>query len=107
MEAPQYVIVKRWTLRDGHSESELLDLVRNGIIPHYDRLPGCLGLGLLRIRGTRSYLALQYWESLEAWEVATSADSYSDWFEAYEPVLERWNGMMKFEDEWETEDALG
>ena len=54
----RFVVVRRWVLRQGHSESELLDLVRTHIIPHYNTLPGCLGLGLLRIRGTRSYLAL-------------------------------------------------
>ena len=104
---PQFVIVKRWAIRDDHCESELLDLVREDVAPHYGRLPGCLGLGLLRIRGTRSYLALQYWESREAWKSATSSDSYSEWLDAYEPSLERWNIIMEFEDEWETEDALG
>ena len=104
---PQFVIVKQWALRQGHSKSELLDLAREQIVPHYNRLPGCLGLGLLRIRGTRSYLALQHWESREAWRSATSSDSYSDWLDAYRPTLERWNDMMEFEDEWETEDILG
>ena len=104
---PQFVIVKRWARRQGHSESELLDLVRRHIIPHYDRMPGCLGLGLLRIRGTRSYLALQYWESREIRQSALSSDSYSAWLADYGPTLERWNDMMEFEDEWETEDALG
>ena len=110
---PQFVIVKRWALREGHSESELLDLAREDVAPHYDSLPGCLGLGLLRIRGTRSYLAMQYWESREAWKSATSSDSYSEWLDEpsgsnpYEPSLERWNIIMEFEDEWETEDALG
>ena len=92
-------VVRRWTLRDGRSESELLDLVRYSVIPHYERLPGCLGLGLLRIRGTRSYLALQHWESREARQSAMSSDAYPDWLAAYEPILERWNDMMEFEDE--------
>ena len=100
-------LIKRWALRDGHTESELLDLVRNDVMPHYDRLQGCLGLGLLRIRGTRSYLALQYWESREAWQLAMSSDSYADWLTEYTPILERWNDVMELEDEWETDDALG
>lgn len=104
---PRLVLVKRWALRDGYAESELLDLVRNDVVPRYERLAGCLGLGLLRIRHTRSYLALQHWESREAWQLATSSDSYPAWLAEYAPVLERWNDMMELEDEWETEDALG
>lgn len=101
------VVVRRWTLRDGRSESELLDLVQNRVIPHYDRLPACVGLGLLRIHATRSYLALQHWESRKARQSVMSSDAYADWVDAYEPTLERWNDMMEFEEEWETEDALG
>ena len=104
---PQFVIVKRWAIREGHSESELLDLVREDVAPHYDSLPGCLGLGLLRIRGTRSFFTLQYWESREVRHSAMSSDPYSDWLAEYEPSLERWNIIMEFEAEWEAEDALG
>lgn len=55
----EFITFKRWALRDGQQESELIRLVREEIVPHFERLPGCLGLGLLRIAGTRSYLALQ------------------------------------------------
>ena len=57
----QFITYRRWTLRDGREESELVELVREEIEPHYKKLQGCLSLGLLRIEGTRSYLALQYW----------------------------------------------
>jgi hypothetical protein len=81
-------------------------LVREAILPAYKKLPGCLGLGLLRIEGTRSYLATQYWESRTAFEAATTAESYTIWWSAYLPVLEKWDEMMEFEDEWETVDIL-
>ena len=45
----EFVTFKRWTLRDGREESELVKLVREGIVPHFSKLPGCLRLGLLRI----------------------------------------------------------
>ena len=101
------VVVRRWALREGHNESELLDLVRSSVIPRYDRLAGCLGLGLLRIHGTRSYFALQHWKSREARQSTMSSCAYSRWLDAYGPTLEWWNAMMEFEDEWETADALG
>ena len=103
----EFITFKRWKLRDGRQEAELLEMVRNEIEPHYQQMPGCLGIRLLHILGTRSYLALQYWQDRASWQVATSADDYEVWLEAYQPVLERWDQMMVFEDEWETEDLLG
>jgi hypothetical protein len=103
----EFITFKRWKLQDGQDESELLALVRNEIEPHYQQLLGCLGIGLLHILGTHSYLALQYWESRDAWQAAISADDYPAWLEAYQPALERWGQLMVFEDEWETEDLLG
>ena len=103
---PGFITFKRWTLRDGHQESELLGLVQKDIIPHYEKLPGCLRLGLLRIEGTRAYLALQYWKSREAWQAVTASDAYSAWLEAYKPILERWDKIVALDEEWETEDVL-
>ena len=51
---------------------------------------------------TRSYLALQYWTSRR--EATTSSDDYVDWYRQYEPILERWNKLMSFEEECECED---
>ena len=102
----EFITFKRWKLREGRSESELLALVRNEIEPHYQQLPGCLGIGLLHILGTRSYLALQYWESRDAWQAAVSSDNYAAWLEAYQPALERWEQLMAFEYEWETVNML-
>ena len=102
-----YITFKRWKLREGRDEAELLALVGRDIEPHYLQLPGCLGIGLLRILGTRSYLALQYWVSRDAWQAVISSEDYTAWLKAYQPALERWEQLMVFENEWETENLLG
>ena len=102
----EFITFKRWALRDGQQESELIRLVREEIVPHFERLPGCLGLGLLRIAGTRSYLALQHWENRDTWHATIGSNDYESWYEAYTPTLERWDELMIFEEEWESEDLL-
>ena len=103
----EFITYRRWTLRDGREESELVELVREKIVPHYKKLQGCLRLGLLRIEGTRSYLALQHWESRERWRKTIGSHYYKTWSEDYAPILDRWNDIMAFEDEWDAEDVLG
>jgi quinol monooxygenase YgiN len=102
-----FVTYKRWRLRDGKQEVDLVDLVRNEIVPHYAKLEGPVRLGLHRIRNTPSYLALQQWQSRAAWETTTSSDFYQSWLREYEPILARWDQLMEFEDEWEAEVMLG
>jgi quinol monooxygenase YgiN len=102
-----FTTFKCWALKNGCREDEVTALVREAIIPAYLKLPGCLGLGLLRIEGTQSYLATQSWESRTAYDAALSSETYSNWWSAYLPALERWDAMMTFEDEWETVDVLG
>ena len=104
---PEFITFKRWALRDGREESELLELVHEEIVPHFRKLPGCLRLGLSRIEGTRSYLALQYWESRKRWRETTGSDCYRTWYEEYIPILDRWDEIMVLEEEWDTEDLLG
>jgi hypothetical protein len=103
----EFVTYKRWRLKDGKRESDLVDLVRDEIAPHYARLDGGVRLGLHRIRDTRSYLALQHWPSRAAWQTTTSSDLYTSWFAEYEPILARWDALMAFEDAWEAEVILG
>jgi quinol monooxygenase YgiN len=81
-------------------------LVREAIIPAYRQLPGCLGLGLLRIEGTGSYLATQDWESRETYKAALSMKFYVAWWAAYQPALARWNELVTLEDGWEAVDLL-
>ena len=102
----EFITYKRWTLRHGRDESELVQLVREEIVPHFKTLHGCLGLGLRRIEGTRSYLALQYWESKESWRETTGSEYYRTWYEEYLPVLDRWDQIMAFEQEWDAEELL-
>ena len=87
-----FTTFKRWSLKDG-----FLQLVGLPVRRH---------LGLLRIEGTSSYLATQYWESHAARDTAISSETYSLWWSAYLPALEQWDEMMTFEDEWEVVDVL-
>ncbi|MBV7334798.1 antibiotic biosynthesis monooxygenase [Chloroflexi bacterium TSY] len=100
----EFITFKRWSLNEGRQESELVALIQNEIVPTYQKLPGCISIGLLRIDGTRAYLATQHWESRAARDAATSSAFYQEWFESYKPTLERWDELMTFEDEWESED---
>ena len=100
-----FITFKRWSLRDGAQEGELESLVRGKIVPHFKKLPGCLRLDLLRFADTRSYLALQYWSSRQTWEETTNSKDYADWYRQYEPILERWNELMTFEQEWACEEV--
>lgn len=102
----EFITFKRWKLCDGVSERDVVQLVRDAIVPAYERLPGCLKLGLLRVEGTRSYLATQHWQSRAARAEALAAPAYAEWLAAYEPALARWHELMEFEEEWESEDLL-
>lgn len=102
----EFVTFKRWSLRAGREESELVRLVREEIIPHYEKLSGCLRLELLKIVGTASYLALQHWKNRDTWRAAIQSDDYHAWYNAYKPMLERWDEIMVLEEEWESEDVL-
>ena len=103
----EFITYKRWVLKEECDESELVELVREEIVPHFRKLQGCLGLGLRRIEGTRSYLALQHWESRDRWSETTGSDYYKTWYEQYLPILDRWDEIMEFKEEWDTEDLLG
>ena len=103
----EFITYKRWALRPGRGESELVELVRERIVPHFKKLHGCIRLELLRIEGTRSYLALQYWESRERWSETSGSDYYRTWYEEYLPILDRWDEIMAFEEEWDAQDLLG
>ena len=102
----EFVTIRRWRLRDGRQESELLHLVQQQIAPHYQALSNDVRLGLLPIDGTRSYFAVQYWSSRSHWESATRSSLYASWWAKYEPMLARWDQVMEFEAEFECEDLL-
>ena len=103
MTVAEFITHKRWRLKDDRQEAELVRLARDVIAPHYRRLPGCTGLGLLRIRGTRQYITLQYWTDAEAYADIISSGEYESWYQEYQPTLERWYELADFEAEWECE----
>mgnify|MGYP000851801339 FL=1 len=103
----EFVTYKRWRLKPGKREADLVDLVRREIVPHYAKLAAGVRLGLHRIKDTSSYLALQHWQSRVAWEAATSSAFYQSWLAEYEPILAQWDQLVEFEDEWEAEVILG
>ncbi|MEM7364393.1 MAG: hypothetical protein AAF525_10250 [Pseudomonadota bacterium] len=101
-----FTTYKRWTLREGRNETELVDLVSNRTIPHFEKLNSNVKLGLLRIEGTRSYLALQHWPNRELWESTMSSEAFQSWYDEYQPILQDWDSMMAFESEWESEELI-
>jgi hypothetical protein len=102
----EFVTIRRWRLKDGRHEGELLGLVRQHIEPHYHALSNDVRLGLLRIDGTRSYFAVQYWRTRAHWESVVRSDVYASWWKQYEPMLAQWDQLMEFEAEFETEELL-
>ena len=103
----EYTTFKRWTLKQEADEADVVALVRSKIAPHYEKLPGCLRLELLRIQGSRSYLATQHWESRRRYAETWASPEIRQWRAEYAPTLEKWHEIMDFEAEWETEDVLG
>ena len=103
----EFITFKRWALKNGREESKLIRFAHEEIMPHYSKLPGWLRLGLLRIEGTRSYLALQYWQNRERWLETTESDCYRTWYRECQPILRRWDEIMVFEEEWDSQDLLG
>jgi hypothetical protein len=103
---PTFITFKRWSLKRPGTESAVVALVREAIIPHYQKLPDCRKLGLLRIEGTNTYLATQHWVNKAVREEVLASPAYARWSEEYEPILEQWFALMEFEAEWEAADLL-
>lgn len=101
----EYVTVRRWSLKEGVPERELMELVRDGIIPAYKEQRGCMELELLRVVEPPSYLAISRWESRDAYN-HWAGDEGQPWRERHRATLERWIEIMVFQEEWETESLL-
>jgi heme-degrading monooxygenase HmoA len=97
-----FVTLRRWALREGASEDELLALVRDGIVPAYRRQPGCLSLNLLKVADSSSFLAITYWDSRASFE-NWAGEAGHQWREDYRPTLERWLELMVFQEELEAD----
>lgn len=100
-----YVTIRRWSLKEGFEETQLVDLVRSRIIPAYKQQPGCLRLELLRVREPSSYMAITRWESRAAYD-RWAGDEGQAWRDAYRATLEQWIEMMIFQEEWETDSLI-
>jgi heme-degrading monooxygenase HmoA len=98
-----FVTIRRWSLKEGATEEELIRLVRDEVIPAYKSQPGCLKLELLRTSEEGSYLALTHWDSRSAFDAWAGAAGAS-WRDRNRAVLEQWLGMMAFQAEWDAEE---
>ncbi len=103
--ASEFVTIRRWSLRAGADEAQLIALVRDAIIPAYKRQPGCLRLTLLRVSSGNSYLATTHWQDRAAFD-AWAGPEGEQWRDAYRPALEQWLQMMVFNEEWDAEEIV-
>jgi heme-degrading monooxygenase HmoA len=97
-----YVTVRRWAMKEGASEDDLVAVVRDGIVPAYRKQPGCLSLNLLRLTTGRAYLAVTYWESRAAFD-AWAGPPGEPWRAEHRATLERWLELMVFQEEWDAD----
>jgi heme-degrading monooxygenase HmoA len=101
----ELIRITRWSMKHGATESAVLRLIRESIIPAYRQAPGCRRLGLLRVEGSNAYLAMQYWENREAYD-RWQREAPPEWLDSYRPILESWDELMTFEDQQETRELL-
>jgi heme-degrading monooxygenase HmoA len=97
-----YVTMRRWALKEGASEDDLVVVVREGIVPAYRAQPGCLSLNLLRLTSGRAYLAVTYWEGRAAFD-AWAGPAGEPWRSEHRATLERWLELMVFQEEWDAD----
>ncbi len=98
----EYVTMRRWSLKEGADEAALIALIRDGIVPAYERQPACKRLALLRTADPVSYLALTYWEDRAAFDT-WAGEGGQQWRDAYRLTLERWLELMSFTEELSAE----
>ncbi|MHB8376984.1 MAG: antibiotic biosynthesis monooxygenase [Dehalococcoidia bacterium] len=102
---PEFVTIRRWALKEGAEEQELVAHVRDGIIPAYKEQPGCLELELLRTSEPRSYLAITHWDARSSFEAWIGAEGQS-WRDRHHGTFERWLELMAFQAEWDAEEIV-
>lgn len=98
----EFATIRRWSLNDGVDESILLALVHDRLIPAYRQVPGCLRQHLFRVGGSRSYVALTFWESKAAADT-WAGDGGQAWRTAHRDTLARWLELMSFREELDAE----
>lgn len=97
-----YVTIRRWALKPDQNEPDLVSFVSGQLAPAWRKIPGCLSLNLLRLRGEPSYLAVTYWETSDACDAWGSGAGQS-WRDEHGAVLERWLQLMSYQDEMEAD----
>ena len=97
-----YVTIRLWALKPDNDEQQLLSFVNDQLAPAWRKIPGCLSLNLLRVRGEPSYLAVTYWETKDAYD-AWGGTAGQSWRDEHRAVLERWLALMSYQDEMEAD----
>jgi hypothetical protein len=100
------ILYKRWTLRRDVDVGRVTALVRDAIVPQYERLSGDVTLGLELAADGRSILAIQRWRSRSALVDATRGPRFERWWSDYQPILSAWATMLELDSEWETVEVL-
>ncbi|MEJ5915128.1 hypothetical protein [Pseudokineococcus sp. 1T1Z-3] len=96
---------KRWRLADGVTLAHVRRVVEEAVVPHYRDLSDDVELGL-EAADDRTIIAVQRWPSRAARDAAMSGPRFEAWWQAYLPVLARWDELVSLVDEWETEVLL-
>lgn len=94
---------KRWRLREGIALQDVVHLVESEIAPHYGRLDPEVQLGLESVVGEAEVLAVQHWPDRDAHDRVLEGDDYRLWWDAYAPVLGRWDELVELVEEWKAD----
>jgi len=102
LDALPLTLYKRWVLRPGVTPEDVRDVVVTLILPAYRRLSGDVSLGLEIDNEHRSIVAVQRWASRERHRMVTTGADYERWWAGYAPLLDEWDRLVEFDDEWST-----
>ena len=105
-ERRRVIVYKRWLLRDQVHPDHVAAVVRDEIVPMYQRLSDDVALGLELSPDGRSVLAIQRWQSRRAFQQALSGPRFERWWSRYQPILAQWDAMVVFDSEWETTELI-
>jgi heme-degrading monooxygenase HmoA len=98
----EFATIRRWSLNEAVDETVLLSLVSERLIPAYKKVPGGLRQHLFRAGGSRSYVALTFWESKRAADVWAGPAGQA-WRDEHGDILARWLELMSFREEFDAE----
>jgi heme-degrading monooxygenase HmoA len=97
--ATSFLSYSRWTLKRGADAGDATVLFRDVVKPAYSQLQGCLGVSLVAIVGSRSYLAIAAWDTRDDYDAwVRQAD---DWRAEHADAFKQWQAAMDFEEEFQ------